>query len=208
MPEWGYVVYLPDHCVIPVARDLDDDHYSMLHRVNAETTVTLRPYNGYELVHNCTETDFTSLAAAFDPIALHPYDYFEQVSMSSFARSHPKNFPLSPHTQVMSDPLGQLYLRWTLAEHGYATAVPDSTLSAQTQFWSKTYGQILTVEFNSVTQLDNPDDVMQIFGMCDEFREAAQLVGELRSPHPATEVGFMQSKGRAPHIVRRELSRK
>ena len=96
MPDQGYIVYLPDHCVIPVAYDMTGSHYKTIHKATAQPPIgaytnrygggNMMPekesslHGGAKLRSTCTEEESLSYSAAFDPVTLHPYEDIAQVN--------------------------------------------------------------------------------------------------------------------------------
>eukprot|EP00621_Florenciella_sp_RCC1693_P000760 CAMPEP_0182553458 /NCGR_PEP_ID=MMETSP1323-20130603/49492_1 /TAXON_ID=236787 /ORGANISM="Florenciella parvula, Strain RCC1693" /LENGTH=502 /DNA_ID=CAMNT_0024765171 /DNA_START=98 /DNA_END=1606 /DNA_ORIENTATION=+ len=175
MPDQGYIVYLPGHCVIPVAYDMKESHYKTIHRATDQPPLgarsdqrsnTMMPekesaLHGEEILRStCTEEESMSYSAAFDPVTLHPYEDI---------------------AQVMVDPWSQLYLRWFLAENGYRTSLVQSNgMGNDETVWSD---QWLVVEWDTVRPRarESIDSTMKVFGRCGSFREVAQLASEITS---------------------------
>ena len=93
----GYIVYIPDHCIIPVASGLEDDHFKTLHSAIA-SGIVLEFAIPEETHSDCTEEEMRQYSAAFDPAILHPYAHLRQ---------------------VLDEEVGIGHLSYTLMESGY-----------------------------------------------------------------------------------------
>ena len=84
MSDQGYIVFIDGKCAIPVARDMESEHYSIIHEAANKTRLTAGGSNlnvRSKIGKKCTDEEMSSYAEAFDPVALHAPDHLEQVRM-------------------------------------------------------------------------------------------------------------------------------